>query len=259
MEDLAMEKNGVLYPKKTWEEVTRSVSQKVKESAERRREEEEAKRNILLSETQLVQGLDQVDASYFAEIDTPTGPMGTSETHSTKLSRRSKPQASKDVLWVEHVPAASKKLFVIYSPSVYGFDKHFNGKYSVPCWENHDLCEDGHKLSTLRTHFYVHAWDFVKKQQCILYLTNGGCRQLLNQMAPGVSLRGQVIEVERTEKSQGRQNVKRVGLHNDIPSLPKARDPELSVLHEMGCEAVRGRVRRHLSGGEADYPLEPGK
>ena len=110
----------------------------------------------------------------------------------------------KDVLYIEKLKGNDSQQFVVYSGNLFGFWTHWTDKGTVPCWEDHSLCEGGHKEQTLRQNFLLQAFSTKKGKQVFIYLTPAAAEGLLAQLEHEELLRGLVVRVTRTNKDNGR-------------------------------------------------------
>lgn len=166
-----------------------------------------------------------------------------------QISTCSKPTLRQNVLFVERLVGNETKCYVIYSESMYGYLTHYNGK-TVPCWENHDYCEGGHKEETLRENFLLQAYSQTRGKQVFLYLTPGAAKQLLEQIPEGTSLRGLCIRVTRTEKNKGRLHVQ-VEEHKERRRLVTPLiDPRESIMRFL-------RVPKEVQEGQGRMDVIP--
>src|SRR5262249_26461566 len=118
-----------------------------------------------------------------------------------------RPTRNGRILWVEKLRGNDQQSFVIVSPKLFGFYTHYTDNGSKPCWENHDLCEGGHKETNIRENFLLQAWSLKANKLVFLYLTPGAAEQLEDQVEPGTLFRGLPVVVSRTTKNNGRLNI----------------------------------------------------
>ena len=123
-----------------------------------------------------------------------------------QLSRVDRPTRNKRVLWVEKLKGNDRQEFIIASEKLYGFHTHYNDR-TVPCWENHDFCEGGHTVGTLRENFLLRAWSLKRSKMVFLYLTPGAAEELEDQVEAGATFRGLPVIVTRSTKDNGRLHV----------------------------------------------------
>ncbi len=124
-----------------------------------------------------------------------------------ELSRVDRPTRNRSVLWVERLKKDDQQSFILASAKLFGFHTHWTGAKTVPCWQNHDFCEGGHKEESLRENFLLQAWSLKRGKMVFLYLTPQAAEQLEDQVGAGVTLRGVPVVVTRTKANNGRLNI----------------------------------------------------
>lgn len=122
----------------------------------------------------------------------------------SRLSMCDRPSMRSNVLYIEKLKGNDCQKFVVYSSGLYGFWTHWTDKGTVPCWEDHSLCEGGHKEQTLRQNFLLQGFSEKKGKQVFVYLTPAAAEGLLAQLTEKETLRGMVIRVTRTSANNGR-------------------------------------------------------
>lgn len=164
------------------------------------------------------------------------------------------PQKDPNLAWVETLDAGAKVRVKVYSPAIWGLWTHFNGR-TKPCFENHELCEGGHDEETLRWYGYIFGFHYGLNRCSFLQLTAAAARQWFEQIAPGVSLRGMVVDVSRTASKKGRVNLKVAEyMSSSIDSAAKDKDPHASVFKLWKVNHLGGASRYSLVSGPADVP-----
>jgi hypothetical protein len=148
----------------------------------------------------------------------------------SKLTPCGAPKMRGDILWVERLKGGEESKLVVCSNKVYGFYTHWTGSRTVPCWENHDLCEGGHTENSLRENYFVQCWSQKKNKQVFLYLTPEARNQFFAQMEGNKSFLGQTIVVRRTGAKNGRLLVELAQYAEPKLIRVKELDPYLSVL-----------------------------
>jgi hypothetical protein len=152
------------------------------------------------------------------------------------------------ILYVEKGTPGDYRDFVIYSPALRGFWTHYTSKGTVPCYADHSLCPGGHKDSTLRQNFLLHAWDVKKQKQVFAYLTPGAAQSLLLQVGKGVSMRGLMIRVSKTPGKNGRMHVKLVETQCvDKRHIPPELDAYATIMNFLKVEDVDRPHKRSLA------------
>lgn len=150
-----------------------------------------------------------------------------------KLSTCGAPRARGDILWVDKLKGGEEGKYLICSNKVYGFFSHWTGQRTVPCWENHDLCEGGHNENTLRENYFLQCWSMQKNKGVFLYLTPEARNQFYAQVETTKSFNGLTIVVKRTGAKNGRLNVELAQYVEPKILRVKELDPYLSVLTFM--------------------------
>jgi hypothetical protein len=147
-----------------------------------------------------------------------------------RLSTCNEPRARGDLLWVERLKGGEEGKYVVTGHRVYGFYTHWTGQRTVPCWENHDLCEGGHSENTLRENYFLQCWSLKKNKGVFLYFTPEARNQFFAQVEGSKSFQGVTLIVKRTGAKNGRLNVELS--QYDQPKLIRTKelDPYLSVL-----------------------------
>lgn len=147
-----------------------------------------------------------------------------------RLSSCGAPRARGDVLWVERLKGGDNQSFIVVSNKVYGFYTHWTGAKTVPCWENHDLCEGGHTENTLRENYFLQCWSLKSNKAVFLYLTPEARNQFFAQTNAGKGYVGIKLNVRRTGAKNGRLIIEVDD--NSLPKLIRCKelDPYISVL-----------------------------
>jgi hypothetical protein len=147
-----------------------------------------------------------------------------------KLSSCGAPRSKGDILWVERLKGGEEKKLVITGKRVYGFFTHWTGTRTVPCWENHDLCEGGHTENTLRENYFLQCWSLNSNKGVFLYLTPEAERMFTAQIESGKTILGLTLRVRRTGAKNGRLIVELDQYAEPRIIRAKELDPYLSVL-----------------------------
>jgi len=100
---------------------------------------------------------------------------------------------------IVRVTDAARHIFTVFSPAVWGVWTHWDGRRSVPCMLPVETCPFHRRQLPLRWKGYVHVFDHNERQQSYLELTPAGVQMLQTQLAPGESLRGILLNVERSK------------------------------------------------------------
>ncbi len=154
------------------------------------------------------------------------------------------PSRNDRALWVERLKGEDQQSFVIASKKLYGFYSHWTGKRSVPCWENHALCEGGHSDENLRENFLLQAWSLKKNRMVFLYLTPEAARQLEDQIQPGTPYLGLPVIVTRTKANNGRLHIRVSEFTTSQKLSTREVDPFESVMNFLRVpKAVRDQGR----------------
>jgi hypothetical protein len=174
---------------------------------------------------------------------------------SRKLNTSSSPPRRSSVLWVECIRGNERQKFTVYSPVIFGVYQHWTGRRTVPCWENHELCQGGHRESTLKWRGYIHAWSYTRNSAVFVQLTGESIDCWWNQIARGVSLRGQQIYVVRSKADNGRLFVE-VDKYStrDANKLPEPLDPRESLFKMWGLDASDQDLRSSLVSTPEELP-----
>jgi hypothetical protein len=139
------------------------------------------------------------------------------------------PNRDSNVFWVEQLAGGESQKWRVWSPAVWGVWTHFSDGTS-PCYENHNHCLGGHDPETLRWKGYVLGWSFKLNKACFCQLTGTAYATWMEQVTPGVLLRGQTIKVNRTQKKKGRLSVEVCPYEQVDPhGLPPDVDPRPSL------------------------------
>jgi hypothetical protein len=149
-----------------------------------------------------------------------------------ELSRSATPPRKEGVYWVECLKGSESQKFLIYSAVAQGLEMHWRPKErkTVPCFKNHDLCPGGHSEKTKKWRCYVFAFSYKRRGPCFIQLTKDAFDSWMHQCREGVNLRGQTINVHRTEKDNGRLYVEVEAWRPDArKDLPVDQDCKLSV------------------------------
>jgi hypothetical protein len=151
------------------------------------------------------------------------------------------------ILRIVRLEGDDRQSFVVYSNALRGFLSHWTGTKTVICWEDHSLCEGGHKAETQRENFLLHAWSVKEGKQVFVYLTPTAAEELLMQVGDGQTLRGLRITVWRTAKSKGRLHVNiEGGYTGDARKIPPELDPYDSIMRFLKVPDVDRVNRRSL-------------
>jgi hypothetical protein len=176
---------------------------------------------------------------------------------SDKLNRQDTPPPAKDILFVETISGGATQKFKVYSPTFYGVWVHYNPKpvCTKPCYEDHSLCEGGHDAETMRWYAYLHCWSFKYNRQVFLQLTKAAGEMLQEQLKPGDTFRGLVIEVARTEARNGRMSCRvNEWMSSNGKTMPKPMDPTKSLFNFWKVKPRAERLHHKLYGGEIFIP-----
>jgi hypothetical protein len=172
-----------------------------------------------------------------------------------KLSMSDTPETKPGVWWVE-VPRGNEVVkFLVYSPTKQGVNMHYilKEKRTVPCFENHDLCYGGHSLANLKWRCYVFGFSYKRRKNCFLQLTWEAWETWAHQLQPGTSLRGQTIQVHRTEKNNGRLWIEvETWREKDRADLPRNEDVTLSLYNLWEFDPSDGQAGARLYGDRFD-------
>lgn len=120
-----------------------------------------------------------------------------------EISMCDAPTLRPNVLYIERLDADDQQTFVVYGSKIWGFETHYNGHRTVPCWAD-GSCEGGCNEETKRQNFLLQCYSQKKGKQVFVYLTPSAYTQLMEQKAPSTPLRGLTLRVRRTEKKKGR-------------------------------------------------------
>lgn len=147
-----------------------------------------------------------------------------------RLSECGAPRGRGDILWVERLKGGDTQKFIVVSNQLYGFYTHWTGAKTVPCWENHELCEGGHTENTLRENYFLQCWSCKSNKAVFLYLTPEARNQFFAQTDAKKGYQGITIVVRRTGAKNGRLMIE-LDQYAD-PKLVRCKelDPYLSVL-----------------------------
>lgn len=164
------------------------------------------------------------------------------------------PPPKKNVFWVETVNAGPVIKFRVYSPNIWGIWTHYKGR-TVPCFKNHDFCQGGHDETNLRWYGYLFGWHETENRPAFLQVTTGAARQLLTQVAPGVSLQGVYMEVWRKGSKRGPMYTK---INQWMPyrgdKKPEDADPHDSLFRMWKVKHVGHAANLSLVTSPADIP-----
>jgi hypothetical protein len=116
------------------------------------------------------------------------------------------PERRKDVFFIDPIGPGKRTQFRIWSPQVWGVWTHFHDT-TTPCYECNNHCQEGHDPKTLRWKGYLLGMNFGYKKPTFVQFTAACYYQLMEQIAPGVSLRGMMVFFTRTAKKNGRQGI----------------------------------------------------
>ena len=172
-----------------------------------------------------------------------------------ELDRCDKPERKAEVLWIETVKGNERQKFIVYSPSIFGVYQHWTGKRTVPCFKNRDHCPGGHKEGNRKWRAYVHAWSFKRSEPVFIQLTDEAVNKWYRQISKGLTLRGQIIYVIRSEKDNGRLHVEvDPNVHPDPKRLPPEVDPLPSLWRMWAIEPSTMQLNSSLVSGPDDIP-----
>jgi len=132
---------------------------------------------------------------------------------------------------VERLSGSDSQQFLVYSPELRGFLTHFVAGRNVPCFGDDSLCEGGCKTANLRENFLLHAWSLKRSRQVFIYLTPGAAEQIIDQIAPGGSLRGRMLRLTRSRTDKGRLRAELGELAEGLKSIPPEKDFMASALN----------------------------
>lgn len=149
-------------------------------------------------------------------------------------------------LWVERLKGNDSQSFVLASNTLHGFYTHWTGSRNVPCWENHDFCDGGHKESTLRQNYMIRAWSLKKKKMVFLYLTPGAVMELEDQMGDEKQMMNIPIVVTRDARNNGLLHVQISQFTSTARISSKDLDPWESIMNLLKVPENIRQLRRSL-------------
>jgi len=128
--------------------------------------------------------------------------------------------------------------FTIYSPHLFGINVHYVGKRSSPHYRNEKKCPGCRARNAKRWKGFLHCFNHNLSQDVFLELTPKSADSLLKQLGKGAPLRGNRIQVKRTDGDNGRLMVSILTAVGNAEQLPEALDPLPSLLRFWGLDAL---------------------
>lgn len=119
-------------------------------------------------------------------------------------NRMGVPPRRRDVYFVESPKANESLCYTVWSVEIYPVYTHWTGTHTVPCYQDHSLCDGGHKLLNMRWKGYLFGYSHERAEPVFAQLTQEAANQLMDQIADGTSLRGLRIRLSRSKKNKGR-------------------------------------------------------
>jgi len=139
-------------------------------------------------------------------------------------------------LFILRMKANTMHTFTIFSEHLWGINVHFVGNRSQPHFRNAEKCPGCKARNAKRWKGFVHCFDHDLAQEVFLELTPKSASSLLAQFGAKVPLRGNRIQVKRTNKDNGRLIISALTAMQAIDKLPPARDPLPSLLKLWGLD-----------------------
>ena len=152
------------------------------------------------------------------------------------LNRQNHPPRGGPSMPIRRVKAGQRKQFAILSRSLWGVWTHWNGKQSEPCYQEKKQCGGCKRGLPKRWKGYLHAYDFMDKEECFLELTPLACDQLLAQAGDKEPLRGNRVLVERGAGNKARLTVTMLTPVQSVSSLPAEKDPQSALQKLWGVD-----------------------
>lgn len=112
-----------------------------------------------------------------------------------------------------------------------GFWTHWNQgrRRTQPCLDPIETCP-GHKAQLpLRWKAYAHVYDHGQRDQCLLELTPGAARQLMQALGGLADLRGMRVQIARGQGAKARLNVSVQKMPTDAEKLKLPREHDALV------------------------------
>lgn len=128
--------------------------------------------------------------------------------------------------------------FTIYSKSLFGINVHFVGKRSSPHYRNEKKCPGCRAKNAKRWKGFLHCFNHNLSQEVFLELTPKSAQSLLSQLGRGAAMRGNRIQVKRTEGDNGRLLVSILTACDKPDQLPEGKDPLGSLLKFWGIDEL---------------------
>lgn len=151
------------------------------------------------------------------------------------LDRSDVPPRAGPELFIMRLKGGEFFTFILLADELYGINIHFgNGSSkSSPHFTDKNRCPGCQANTPMRWKGYLHAFCSDKGQEVFLELTPASAQSLIGQL-PGGKLRGNRIQVKRTKGDNGRLLISVLTACSTIDALPKAKDPEESLLRLWG-------------------------
>lgn len=156
----------------------------------------------------------------------------------SRSARMGVPPRRKEVFYIYSPAALETFKFTVYSQTIEPVYTHWDGKGTVPCYVNRELCQPKHTILSLRWKGYLFGYHHGCNEASFLQLTHEAANQLLDQLGEATSLRGMILQTSRTKKKNGRQNCR--VLHEfgsaDPRTLPRELSARLSLFNMWKLE-----------------------
>jgi len=184
--------------------------------------------------------------------------MKTKQPDAFELSRSAEPPGKPGVYWVECLAGKESQKFLVYSAAPQGVNMHWisGERKTVPCFQDTTLCPGGHSEKNRKWRCYVFAYSYKRHKNVFVQLTKDAWESWLTQCREGVNLRGQTVNVHRTEKNNGRLYVEVETWRNDArKDLPLDQDVKLSLFDLWRYDPCEATSFANL-GSDADEPIK---
>lgn len=139
-----------------------------------------------------------------------------------EVRRSQEPPKHGPELWVERLNANQRMQITILSEAIEGFDLHYTGRMTVPCYDDPAKCPGCIKRFPPKWKGYLHVWDEAKRRVCILELTFGATKQLRDFVAPEQSMRGMRLGIVRGRAINSRLTIDMLPAYERVTGNPLA-------------------------------------
>jgi hypothetical protein len=177
-----------------------------------------------MSEDRLAAGLDGNDRHFAAsDLDLDVCPI---------------PPKPGPLLYFQRMKGQECHTFTIYSKHLFGINVHYVGRRSSPHYRNEKKCPGCRAKNAKRWKGFLHCFNINLGQEVFLELTPHSAKSLLSQLGTKGELRGNRIQVKRTDSDNGRLLISVLTAAPNLDKLPEGKDPLPSLLKFWGIDEL---------------------